>query len=293
MDIQQEEKENMEKSNSLLILAGAAAFFLLGGADAVFGGVEGGNGKKATAITGITPPNDGGGSTTPTNPTTPTTPTNPPPSYNTTIPNYGNITTPFEPSPYLLGLINQKYADQKNTAMAIDQLKNTGLSDIKYIGTDKYTGTRNGYFIEGDLTSKKLQIDPITQQAYTHDTGGIGPEVLYTEKSKKQQPVNNIVGVPYLGFGIGGFGYNTNNGFIPINTATKKENSSGSFSVSSGGENKPSAGTTVFLSPGQDLSNFKPPTSSSSSKKSSGGSSSSNTSRAGGESGGSYGGWGG
>jgi hypothetical protein len=57
MDIQQEEKENMEKSNSFLIVAGTAAFLLVGGGSVLSGGVSGGGGKesKSTAITGIAP----------------------------------------------------------------------------------------------------------------------------------------------------------------------------------------------------------------------------------------------
>jgi hypothetical protein len=245
----------------------AGAYLLLGGSGALSGGVEGGNGKKATAITGITPPNDGGGGST--TPTTPTTPITPPPSYNTPIPNYGNITTPFEPSPYLLGLIAQKYAPasvastnpppitKKEVAYEAgtqamfqgfnypDMVKTSG----GYGYTDQQIYTPVADMGKGILNERLNQVI-VAPQSYVdsipaaiptkkdivavpylsfnaiggvgYNTNGGGFEPISTPAptvtTTKKDTATNIVAVPYLSFGVGGIGLNTNSGFTPVST---------------------------------------------------------------------------
>jgi hypothetical protein len=87
----------------------AGAYLLL--RSGVGGGAEGGGTKKATAITGVVPGFDGGGSPgfggVPSYPETPSAPS-----------------APFQPSPYLLGLIAQKY----NTPTPAEKMGLTPMS---------------------------------------------------------------------------------------------------------------------------------------------------------------------
>lgn len=84
--------------NKILIIAGIGAFLLLGGSEILSGGASGSGGKKATAITGFID--------NPSQPETPTTPENPISKKEVVEP-----TTPFQPSEYLLNLINERYTN--------------------------------------------------------------------------------------------------------------------------------------------------------------------------------------
>jgi hypothetical protein len=342
----------------------AGAYLLLGKSGALSGGVEGGNGKKATAITGIVnPPPDNNIPFPPDS--------SQPPVYNTPVPGYGTITTPFSPSPYLIGLINDKYANNPPPLTKKDAAYEAGTQEMfkgfNYPAMVK-TGGGYGYYDQqiytpvedmgkGILNERLNQVivapqsyvDSIpaaipmkkeeaamqnmfkgfnsttmtqtnsgdgktTQQIYSPDksigTGTLNErlnQVIVAPQSyldSVSTPTKKeIVAVPYLSFGVGGLGTNTNTGFTPINalngnssvfsvhaaapktyspsyyesiaedllaatpqsplaaiapTPTKKEASAGTFSVSTGGANMPSAGTPVYLSPGQNLSTFKP-----------------------------------
>lgn len=211
----------------------AGAYLLLGGSGA-FGGAEGGGSKKATAITGVVPGFDGGGSPpggggSPSYPETPSAPS-----------------APFQPSQYLLDLISQKY----NPSPVANSL---GIIPESFsMSGNKYQGVRNvgesSYQVEGDfMPSKKMELNVETGQLFTRDTGGIGNEVLYTEKSKKiASPPSNVARVVNSsgsGYSYGGFGSSWGS---PGNT-TKKSSSSSSSAYSRSVANSSTSGWSSSL----------------------------------------------
>jgi hypothetical protein len=132
----------MNGKSIVVIGALAAGAYLLLSGSGIGGGAEGSGSKKATAITGINPTDP----TTPSNPTAPSAPTiwDPTPTSNQ---------APFQPSPYLLGLIAQKYAAPQNNNTVLTPMSkkessklwsrdsgvSTVLSEIQKQGATVYT----------------------------------------------------------------------------------------------------------------------------------------------------------
>jgi hypothetical protein len=193
----------------ILLGAGIAAYFLLGGSSSLGGGASGSGGKKATAITGIVQPGQPG--------TNPPDSGSTPPSYNTTVPGYGNIATPFVPSPYLVGLIAQKYATNPPPVTKKEAIYEAGTQAMfKGFNYPDMTKTSGGYgYTDQQIYSPTKDIGTGVLNERLNQVI-VAPQSYVDSVSTPTK--KDIVAVPYYSFGVGGIGLNTNSGFTPINT---------------------------------------------------------------------------
>jgi hypothetical protein len=161
----------MNGKNIVVIGALAAGAYLLLRSGGIGGGAEGGGTKKATAITGIVPGFDGGtpgsGGNTGGIPSYPETPS-----------------APFQPSQYLMDLINQKFNTQSSVSKKEISASGT-LGNVRFSGIDVAPNQTVGLTDYGKSLSG-LGIH--TQAAYT--TASSNPN----EKMVFLGPFTNVAG---------------------------------------------------------------------------------------------------
>lgn len=164
------------KGKSIVIIGAlaAGAYLLLSGSGGSGGGAEGSGSKKATAITGVVPGFDGGSGGSPGSGETPG-------SGGST----GGSTSPFQPSQYLMDLIDQKYNSQstpsKKEISASGTLGNVRFSGIDVAPNQTVQLTDYGKSLSG------LGIH--TQSAYTTASSNPNEKMVFLDPFK-----TNVVG---------------------------------------------------------------------------------------------------